>query len=94
MIFFAPEAISDVQQLYDFLESENPDAAKRAMTAIYRKLELVENMPGLGIRTRSAFIRQTVIRFGKRGYIARYTVRERDGAMIVLRIWHGREIQP
>jgi plasmid stabilization system protein ParE len=93
MIVFAPEAISDVQRLYNFLESESPDVAKRAMTAIWRKLELTETMPGLGIRTQSSLIRQIVVRFGKRGYIARYPIREKDGAMIVLRIWHGREMR-
>jgi len=91
MIIFASEAVSDVQRLYDFLKIENPSAAVRAMTAILRKIELVEAMPALGMRTKSPFIRQTAVRFGRRGYIVRYTIRERDGALIVLRIWHGRE---
>lgn len=91
MIIFAPEAISDTRRLYDFLKTENPDAARRAMVTIWRKLELIETMPALGIKTKSPFIRQVVVRFGKRGYVARYTIRERDGALIVLRVWHGRE---
>jgi toxin ParE1/3/4 len=48
-------------------------------------------MPALGMRTKSPFIRQAIVRFGKRGYVARYTILEEDGALIVLRIWHGRE---
>jgi hypothetical protein len=47
MIAFAPEAISDMQRLYEFLKSENPGAAPRAMSAIWQKLELVEAMPAL-----------------------------------------------
>jgi toxin ParE1/3/4 len=94
MIAFAPEAISDMQRLYEFLKSENPSAAQRAMTAIWEKLELVEAMPALGMRTQSPFIRQIVVRFGRHGYVARYTIRESDGTMIVLRIWHGREARP
>jgi toxin ParE1/3/4 len=94
MIAFAPEAISDMQRLYEFLKSENPSAARRAMSAIWQKLELVEAMPALGMRTHSPFIRQILVRFVKRGYVARYTIRESDGAMIVLRIWHGREARP
>jgi toxin ParE1/3/4 len=94
MIAFAPEAISDMQRLYEFLKTENPEAARRAMMAIWQKLELVETMPALGIRTRSPFIRQILVRFGKRGYVARYTIRESDGAMIILRVWHGREARP
>jgi plasmid stabilization system protein ParE len=91
MIVFAPDAIADAKRVYDFLYPINPDAAIRAMTAIWRKLELVETMPSLGQRTRSPFIRQTNVQFGKRGYVVRYTIRESDAALIVLRIWHGRE---
>jgi plasmid stabilization system protein ParE len=93
MIIFAPEAISDVQRLYDFLRHENPSAAERAMTAIWSKLQLVEIMPGLGYRTKSSRIRQIRVQFGKRGYMVRYTIRESDGALIALRIWHGREVR-
>ncbi len=94
MIIFAPEAISDAKRLYEFLKPENPEAAMRAMAAIWNKLQLVECMPGLGYRTRSPLIRQIGVPFGKRGYIVRYTLRESDGALIVLRIWHGREARP
>ena len=94
MIVLASRAISDATRLYDFLKNENPDAARRAMAAIFRKLELVEVMPGLGYRTKSPRIRQVRVQFGKRGYMARYTIRENDGALIVLRLWHGREKPP
>lgn len=94
MIVFAPEAISDAQRLYEFLKPKNPTAAARAMTAIWNKLQLVETMPGLGYRTRFPHIRQVRILLGKRGYVARYTIRESDGALLVLRIWHSRESRP
>jgi toxin ParE1/3/4 len=61
------------------------------MTAIWNKLHLVETMPGLGYRTNVPRIRQVRIHFGKRGYVARYTIRESDGALVILRLWHGRE---
>jgi len=91
MIFFTAEATADSQRLYEFLEPKNPGAAARAMQAIWTKLELVERMPGLGLKTRSPHVRQVVARFGKEGYVVRYTVREADGALLVLRIWHARE---
>ncbi len=93
MIVFAPEAISDAQRLYGFLKPENPQAAARAMAAIWNKLQLIEAMPGLGYRTRSPRVRPIGVLFGKRGYVVRYTIRERDGALIVLRIWHSREVR-
>ena len=61
------------------------------MEAIARKLELVERMPGIGAPTKSPLVRQLKVHFGKYGYVVRYTLRETDGAIIVLRIWHGRE---
>jgi toxin ParE1/3/4 len=91
MIVFTPEAISDAYRLFDFLRLENVAAASRAMAAIWKKLELLETMPGLGYRTQSPHVRQVRVQFGKRGYLIRYTVREKDGALVVLRIWHGRE---
>jgi plasmid stabilization system protein ParE len=93
MIVFSSDAIADAQRLYEFLRPENPDAAARAMAAIWNKLELIEQMPSLGYRTKSPFIRQTRIQFGKRGYVVRYTIRGSDTALVVLRIWHGREAQ-
>ena len=91
MIVLAPEAVSDAQRLYDFLKPENPKAAARAMAAIWNKLLLLETVPGLGYRTKSPRVRQTRVQFGKRGYVVRYTIREQDGVLFVLRIWHGRE---
>ena len=91
MILFSPEAIFDAERHYRFLEPKNPGAAARAMHAIWTKLELVERMPELGRRTKSASIRQIEVRFGSWGYVVRYSIRETDGALIVLRIWHGRE---
>ncbi|HWA92650.1 MAG TPA: type II toxin-antitoxin system RelE/ParE family toxin [Rhizomicrobium sp.] len=94
MIVLAPEAIADARRLYEFLEPHNPAAAKRAIAAIWNKLQLVETMPGLGYRTKHPRIRQVRISFGRHGYVARYTIRESDGALIVLRIWHSRENRP
>jgi plasmid stabilization system protein ParE len=37
-------------------------------------------------------LRELAMRFGKSGYIVRYQVTEK--AVIVLRIWHGREDRP
>ena len=93
MILFTANAVADSKRRYEFLDQKNPGAAARAMQAIRIKLELVERMPGLGSRTRSPSIRQVAVRFGKRGYVIRCTMREADGALVVLRIWHGRELR-
>jgi hypothetical protein len=58
MIFFTADAVADSNRLYEFLEPKNPGAAARAMRAIWTKLELVERMPGLGLKTKSPRVRQ------------------------------------
>jgi plasmid stabilization system protein ParE len=39
MIVLAAAAVSDAHRLYEFLKNEKPDAARRAMAAIWGKLE-------------------------------------------------------
>ncbi len=91
MIVFASEAISDFERLHRFLETKDPNATARAMRAIWTKLELLEHMPGLGRKTTSPSVRKIAVKFGSWGYVVRYSVRDTDGALVVLRIWHGRE---
>jgi plasmid stabilization system protein ParE len=91
MILLTAAAISDADRLHHFLEGKDAGATTRAMQAILTKLELIERMPGLGRKTKSPLIREVEARFGRWSYIVRYTIRDTDGALIVLRIWHGRE---
>ena len=69
---------------------EGPDAAKRALDAIWQALDKVTVFPKLGAPTADADIRQIVVHFGSSGYIVRYTALP-DGDILVARIWHGRE---
>jgi toxin ParE1/3/4 len=91
MILFSSEADSDVLRLRKFLETQNPDAARRAMRAIWTALQRVEQFPELGQPTDDPIIRQVIVRFGRRGYVVRYRILPADGAIFVTRIWHGRE---
>ena len=63
------------------------DALASIWTAIDRLLEV----PGLGMPTGAADIRQIVVRFGASGYIVRYAVLPEEGSILITRIWHGRE---
>ena len=91
MILFSPDAVSDVERVRSFLDRRNPDAAKRALAAIWRALEQAHVFPDLGAQTADADIRQLIVHFGSSGYIVRYTVLPRSGDILVTRIWHGRE---
>jgi plasmid stabilization system protein ParE len=93
MIVFSPDSLSDIERIREFLDINNPEAAKRALRVIFAALEKVQEFPDLGRPTEDAEMRQIVIRFGAAGYIVRYTILPETGDVLVLRVWHGREVR-
>ncbi len=91
MIYFSPEATLDIERVREFLDANNPDAARRALRTIFAAMERVEQYPDLGRPTEDPDIRQIVISFGNAGYVVRYTILPESGDVFVLRLWHGRE---
>ena len=88
MIVFSSDAASDIERIREFLDINNPEAAKRALRVIWAALERVQAFPELGRPTEDADIRQIVVRFGAAGYIVRYTIPVESGDVVVLRLWH------
>jgi toxin ParE1/3/4 len=91
MICFAPDAIADLARVREFLDANNPEAAKRALRVIFAAIERVEQFPDLGRPTSDADVRQIVIPFGTACYVVRYTIVMGTAEVLVLRLWHGRE---
>jgi len=90
MILLSQDAALDIERVREFLDINNPDAAKRALSVIFAALEKLQVFPELGRITADAEIRQIVIRFGATGYVVRYSVLH-TGDVLVIRVWHGRE---
>ena len=90
MILFSSEAVSDIERVREFLYIKNPDAAARAIGAIWAALERVEHFPEIGKPIKNGSIRQIIVRFGQRGYVVRYRIQPND-VIFVTRIWHGLE---
>ena len=91
MILLSSEARSDVMRLRSFLEPRNPRAAIRAMQAIWAALQRLEQFPESGRATDDPGIRQLIVPFGASAYVVRYAIVPEDRAILVTRIWHGRE---
>jgi toxin ParE1/3/4 len=91
MIRFAPDAIADLARVREFLDVNNPEAAKRALRVIFAAIERVEQFPALGRSTADLDVRQIVIPFGSACYVLRYTILQESDDVLVLRLWHGRE---
>lgn len=89
---FLPEALQDIDRLYDFLIEKDPIAAQKAMLAIDEGLLLLEENPLLGLEVESATrYRQLFVPFGRSAYVLRYRVDTERNALVVVRVWHGRE---
>jgi len=90
-LIWSPQALFDVQRLYRFLAPKNPDAAKRAVTAIRQGVKVLPLQPGVGrpVDGMDEEFRDWIIDFGDSGYVARYRL---DAAqVIILAVWHQRE---
>jgi plasmid stabilization system protein ParE len=91
MILLSPDAVEDVERLRTFLDQKNPDAARRALSAIWTAIDRLRDFPDLGMPTEDSDIRQIVVRFGSSGYVVRYATLPGDKNILITRIWHGRE---
>lgn len=91
-IIFSPNALRDLDRLREFLRPKNPDAAKRAATAIAKSIRLLNQHPQAGrpVEDLSEEYRELLIDFGDSGYIAMY--RYQDSLVTVLAIKHQKEV--
>jgi plasmid stabilization system protein ParE len=90
-LIWSPRALRDVQPLYRFLLANNPDAARRAVSAIRDGMRVVEQQPGIGrpIIDMEPEYREWLIDFGAGDYVAKY--RLDDDKAVVLAVRHQRE---
>ncbi len=91
-LIWSPKALQDVQRIYRFLASENPDAAKRAVRTIRQGVRVLEQQSAMGrpVEDMGDEFRDWVIDFGDSGYVVRYRVDLQS--VIILAIRHQREV--
>jgi plasmid stabilization system protein ParE len=90
-VVYSARAPSHVEQAFEFLASENPDATIAAAEAIRSAVESLAAHPLLGRRVHGD-IRELVISYGQTGYIALYRFVVPQDEVRVLAIRHQREI--
>ena len=85
-------AQADLSRLHDFLAHADPAVARRAVSAILGAIDKLELFAERGRPSAVSGLRELIIPFGRSSYVVRYFV---DGeAIVILRIWHGREARP
>ncbi|WP_144734678.1 type II toxin-antitoxin system RelE/ParE family toxin [Extensimonas perlucida] len=91
-LIWTPPALRDVQRLYRFLAPKNLDAAKRAVKAIRRAVQVLEQQPGLGrpVEDMPEEFREWIIDFGDSGYVARYRIGQ--DVVTILAVRHQKEV--
>ena len=90
-LIWSPGALRDVQRLYRFLASKNPDAARRAVKAIRNGVKILAAHPAMGrpAAEMEPEFREWMIDFGDSGYITLY--RYAGVNAIILAVRHQKE---
>ena len=88
---FLPAAAHDLARLRLFVESKNPDAAARIVQRLYVAAESLLRSPELGRPIKETPLRKLTIRVRRSAYVMHYRVSQEGDAIIITRIWHGRE---
>jgi plasmid stabilization system protein ParE len=90
-LIWSPNALRDVARLHAFLKPKNPNAARRAVTAIREGVRLLERHPEAGrlVEDMEPEFREWPIEFGSGGYVALY--RFEGSEVILLAVRHGWE---
>ncbi|MBK6613267.1 type II toxin-antitoxin system RelE/ParE family toxin [Ottowia sp.] len=91
-LIWSRPALLDVQRLYRFLVSRNPDAARRAVKAMRHGVRVLGLQPGVGrpIDDMPDEFREWIIDFGDSGYVARYHID--PDAVTILAVRHQKEV--
>ena len=91
-LIWSRPALLDVQRLYRFLVSRNPDAARRAVKSMRHGVRVLGLQPGVGrpIDDMPDEFREWIIDFGDSGYVARYHID--PDAVTILAVRHQKEV--
>ncbi len=86
---WTPEAVRDLVRLREFLGEKNAVAAERAAVRIRQAAAALREQPELGRIVEGEAFRDLVAPFGGGAYVLRYRI-DAD-AVVIARVWHGRE---
>lgn len=89
---FTKAARDDLTRLYTFLLEQDFQAAKNALEAINKAIELLETFPFTCRKAKAdnPFLRELVISFGANGYVALFEIEE-NNIVTILAVRHQRE---
>ena len=91
-IRFTKTAREDIKRLYAFLLVHDLQAAKHALEAISKAIELLKIFPFTCRKAKAdnPFLRELIISFGANGYVALFEIEE-ENVVTILAVRHQRE---
>ncbi|NQZ09315.1 MAG: type II toxin-antitoxin system RelE/ParE family toxin [Algicola sp.] len=89
---YTKDARDDVERLFDFLLGVDLAIAERAIEAIEKAMLILQDFPFTCRKAQAdnAFIRELIIPFGKRGYVALFEIEDKQ-TVTILAVRHQRE---
>lgn len=89
---YTPAARDDLKRLYGFLLEQDIEAARRAMDAIVKSVELLQEFPFTcrKVDSENPLLRELLVSFGQSGYILLYEIDD-DQSLTILAVRHQRE---
>lgn len=91
-VIWLPEALSDLESHFDYLNERNPEAASKAMRAILSSGSSLAKFPSRGTLIADTDQRKLRVFFGKSGYLLYYQIHGQQ--VVILRVHHGRSDRP
>lgn len=89
-IVWTKAAVADIERHHEFLELTNPDAARKAVQAILKKGESLNQNPRRGsVVIQLEGLRKLIVPFGKHGFVMHYTIFDEE--ILILRVYYGSE---
>ena len=92
-LIWLDQSRDDLERHYNFLLDKDSLAAKRAVQVIREGAKQLLHFPDIGRRMDDdTHRRELIIPFGAGVYVLRYR-RHDDETLVVLRVWHSRELR-
>ena len=89
-VIYSRRAFADLDRLTEFLLKEAPLSAVTAIDTIMDGIQILERHPLIGRRCEQD-LRELVIAYGQRGYVALYSYEPRADVVLILALRHQRE---
>lgn len=85
-------AQANLQKLHQFIATERPDSAIKAMETIVAAIDRLKQFPELGVEHQLVQgMRLLTVPFGKSGYVVYYRYVPGLDRVFILKVKHGRE---